>query len=386
MAATDAAGTARSGTAAPGPVLPGTARSSRDIGPLRAGLAAWLAERLPPDSSPAVSEFTEPQSVGQSSETLLFEVAWQENGRTRSRPLVARVAPQEADIPLFPHYDLAREFQVMRKVGELTDAPVPEAVWLEPDPSHLGSPFFVMGRVEGKVPADIVYIVDSWLSRAGVAEQRRLQESTVDAVACLHSAPDPARHFAFLQLPEAGDTALRRHVAHAWKWYEYAAARGGRLPLIERGFQWVEDHWPAREGGTVLLWGDARIGNVLYRDFRPAALLDWEMAALGPREIDIAWLVSAHRVFEDILASRGIPGMPHFLRLDDVAATYEAATGHAAADMNFYLTYAAVQWAIVFALTGLRRVHFGQLAMPGDRQDLIINRACLERMIAGGAW
>jgi aminoglycoside phosphotransferase (APT) family kinase protein len=381
MAATDAAGAARSGSA-----LPGTARSTRDIGRLRDGLTAWLAGQLPPGSSPVVSELTEPPSVGQSSETLLFEAAWQENGTARSRPLVARVAPQPADIPLFPRYDLGREFQAMRAVARLTTAPVPEARWLEPDPSHLGSPFFIMSRVEGQVPTDVVYILDSWLSRAVPADQRRLQESTIEAVARLHAAPDPARHFAFLQLPEAGDTPLRRHVAHAWKWYEYAAARGGQFPLIEQGFRWVEDHWPAREGDSALLWGDARIGNVLYRDFRPAALLDWEMAALGPRELDIAWLVSAHRVFEDMLARRGLAGMPHFLRLDDVAAGYETACGHAVADMDFYLTYAAVQWAVVFVLTGLRRVHFGQLAMPADYQDLITNRASLERMLAGGPW
>ena len=381
MAATDAAGTARSGMA-----LPGAARSSRDIGRLRTGLAAWLAGQLPPGSSPVVSELTEPASVGQSSETLLFEASWQENGAAQARRLVARVAPQQADIPLFPRYDLAREFQAMRAVARLTTAPVPEAVWLEPDPSHLGSPFFVMSRVEGQVPSDVVYILDSWLSRAGAADQGRLQEATIDAVARLHAAPDPGRHFAFLQFPETGGTPLRRHVAHAWKWYEYAVARGGRFPLIEEGFRWVEDHWPARESDSVLLWGDARIGNVLYRDFRPAALLDWEMAALGPRELDIAWLVSAHRVFEDMLARRGLPGMPGFLRLDDVAAAYESLTGHAVADMDFYLAYAAVQWAIVFVLTGLRRVHFGQLAMPGDRQDLITNRASLERLLAGGTW
>jgi aminoglycoside phosphotransferase (APT) family kinase protein len=78
----------------------------------------------------------------------------------------------------------------------------------------------------------------------------------------------------------------------------------------------------------------------------------------------------------------GSPGLPHFLRLGDVATQYEAATGHAVRDIDFYLTYTAIQWAIVFVLAGLRRVHFKEQAMPDDVQDLIINRGSLEQMLA----
>ena len=59
------------------------------------------------------------------------------------------------------------------------------------------------------------------------------------------------------------------------------------------------EHWPADEGPTVLSWGDSRIGNVMYRDFEPVAVLDWEMAGLGPREVDVGWFIYAHRVFEE---------------------------------------------------------------------------------------
>ena len=361
--------------------MPGTERSTRDLGRLRADLEAWLAGQLPSAAAPVVSELRTPP-VGQSSETVLFEATWTGDGQPVTRRLVARVAPQQADIPLFPRYDLAREYRAIQAVRQHTGAPVPEAVWLETDPSFLGSPFFVMGHVDGEAPPDVMYLLDGWLAQASEAEQRQVQESTIAAIASLHAAPDPARHFAFLQFREGGDTPLRRHVAHAWAWYEYASGVGGRFPLIEQGFRWVDDHWPSREGDTVLLWGDARIGNVLYRDFRPAALLDWEMSGLGPRELDLAWLVASHRVFADVLTQRGMPGMPHFLRLDDVVASYAAAGGHAAADMDFYLGYAAVQWAIVSALANLRRVHFGQLAMPDDPQDLIFNRAWLEQVAA----
>lgn len=359
-------------------------KSSRDLDRTRAALAAWLAGKLPAGSAPEVTELTAPPT-GQSSETLLFTATWHDGGVRQARRLVARVAPRQVDKPVFPSYHMEREFQVIRLVGELTGVPVPEAVWVEPDPAALGTPFYIMSRVDGVVPDDITYNSTGWLFEAGREEQRLVQESTVSALAALHAVPDPERRFAFLQFPQAGDTALRRHVAHAQAWYDYAVSAAGRCPLIERGFGWLADNWPADPGETVLSWGDARVNNVMYRDFRPVALLDWEMAGLGPREIDIAWLVGGHRVFQDIAGLFGSPGLPDFLRLEDVATQYEAATGHAVRDIDFYLTYTAIQWAIVFVLAGVRRVHFGEQAMPDDVQDLIINRGPLEQILADGS-
>jgi aminoglycoside phosphotransferase (APT) family kinase protein len=363
-------------------------KSSRDPDRTRADLTAWLAGKLPPRSAPEVTELTVPPT-GQSSETLFFTATWGdggdgggEGGVRQARRLVARVAPRPVDIPVFPSYHMEREFRVIRLVETLTEVPVPEAVWLEPDPSALGTPFYIMSRVDGDVPSDITYNSAGWLFEADPGQQRLVQESTVGALAALHTAPDPERNFAFLQYPQAGDTALRRHVAHAQAWYDYAVLLAGRCPLIERGLRWLADNWPADSGETVLSWGDARVNNMIFRDFRPVALLDWEMAGLGPREIDIAWLVGGHRVFQDIAGLFGSPGMPHFLRLEDVGTQYETATGHTVRDIDFYLTYTAIQWAIVFVIAGLRRVHFGEQAMPDDVQGLILNRGPLEQMLA----
>jgi aminoglycoside phosphotransferase (APT) family kinase protein len=136
----------------------------------------------------------------------------------------------------------------------------------------------------------------------------------------------------------------------------------------------------------VACWGDSRIGNVMYRDFAPVAVLDWEMAALGPRELDVAWLIYGHRIFEDIANSMDLPGMPEFLRPGDVAGTYESLTGHTLGDLGFYGTYAALQYAIVFLRTGHRQVHFGEVDAPGHVDDLVMNHEPLERMLAGNYW
>ena len=55
----------------------------------------------------------------------------------------------------------------------------------------------------------------------------------------------------------------------------------------------------------MLNWGDARVGNILYRDFAPIAVLDWEMATVGPREVDLAWMIFLHAFFHDMAVTFG---------------------------------------------------------------------------------
>jgi aminoglycoside phosphotransferase (APT) family kinase protein len=242
----------------------------------------------------------------------------------------------------------------------------------------------VMSRVDGSVPPDVMPYTfgDNWVFDARPEQRQRLQTSTVEAIAALHDVSDASTRLPFLERTEPGDTHLRRHVANTRSWYDMVAREGAPSPLVERGFEWLDTHWPATEGPTVLSWGDARIGNVLYDDFAPAALLDWEMAGLGPCELDVAWITYAHLVFQDIAEVLGLPGLPDFLRPADVASQYEALRGYAVRDLRFFMVYAAVQWGIVFLRTGGRQAHFGEREMPADPQDLLHNRPHLESLLA----
>jgi aminoglycoside phosphotransferase (APT) family kinase protein len=315
--------------------------------------------------------------------TVLFEASWTDaDGTARTEDLVARIAPDEANEPVFPEYALGNQFELLAIIDELTDVPVPRVRWLEPDPSVIGSPFFVMDRVDGLVPPDVMPYTfgDNWLHDASPEDRRRLQDSSVAVLAGLHAIDRPEERFAFLAADAPGDTPLRRHVAHTRAWYDFAASRASRSTVVEAGFAWLDAHWP-EEGPTVLSWGDARIGNVMYRDFEPVAVLDWEMAGLGPRELDLGWMIFAHMVFESIAATFELPGMPDFLRADDVAATYERLTGHQPRDLDFYLVYAAVQWGVVFMRTGARSAHFGEIEMPADIDDLLHHRPLFEELM-----
>lgn len=360
--------------------------STRDLSEVKPRLERWISTQLPIGAAPRISELEVPPSNGMSSETLLFRAEWREEGRSRTEPLVARVAPDPGAVPVFRSYDMDRQFQVIRLVGRHSAVPVPKVFWSEPTGDALGAPFFVMGRVDGRVPPDVMpYNFGSWLSEATAAEQRHLQDASVALLAGLHGIADPERTFAMLNSPRPEPTALGRHVAETWGFYEWVAD-GEPIPLIERGFAWLREHWPREEGPAVLSWGDARIGNVIYDGFDPVAVLDWEMAALGPRELDIAWIIFLHRFFEDIAAQISLPGMPDFMRRDDVAATYESLTGYTPRDLDFYLLYTALRQAIVMSRIRRRAIHFGEAEPPADLDDLIMHRATLEAMLAGTYW
>ena len=362
--------------------------STRDTEELQARLEAWLATRLPEGAEPTVPTLSVPETNGMSSVTLLFDAAWRNGVGPQRRALVARLAPEPSAVPVFPHYDLDRQFRVMREVAARTPVPVPTVLWSEPDPAPVGAPFFVMERVEGDVPPDLLpyNFGDSWLFDAAPADQRRLQEASVGVLADLHAVPEPEVVFGFLaEGGSAATDALRRHVDEQWAYYRWAMG-DLRLPLLERAFAWLEDHWPHDPGPTVLSWGDSRIGNVMYRDFTPVAVLDWEMAALGPRELDLTWMVFLHRFFEDLATRYGLPGMPSFLRRDDVAASYEARTGHTPRHLDWHFVYAALRHGVIMARVQLRSIHFGEGAMPDDPDDLVMHRLPLEALLAGSYW
>ncbi len=362
--------------------------SRRDPEATRAQLQAWLTDHLPAGSEPLVDSVTVPESNGMSSETVLFDATWTTDGVRARHELVARIAPEASSVPVFEHYDLDAQFRVMAKVRELSDVPVPEVHWLEQDPGPLGAPFFVMSRAVGLVPPDVMpyNFGDSWLFDASPEQQQRLLRSTVAALAALHAIAEPGMHFDFLASSAEGETALRRHVADLRAYYEWVASDGNRSPLIERAFAWMDEHWPADDTDAVLSWGDARIGNAMYADFEPVAILDWEMAGLAPREVDLAWMIFLHRFFEDIATVMELPGMPEFMHRDRVIELYAHESGHTPRDMDFYSVYAALRHAVVMSQVQRRAIAFGQAEMPEDVDDLIMHRATLEEMLEGTYW
>ena len=360
-------------------------RSSRDVTALPAVMSKWLSTLLPGGALPQVTVESGVDSTGMSSETIILTARWQQDGQPIEQKLVARVAPTAEDVQVFPTYRLDHQFEAIRKVAELTDVPVPRVRWIETTGDVLGTPFFVMDYVDGVVPPDVMPYTfgGNWFADAPVEQQRQLQDATVGVLAKLHSIPDAEKTFFFLAEGQTGDTALRRNFNWVKSWYDFAVPDIGRSPLMERTLTWLQDNWPAEVDARepVLLWGDARVGNVLYRDFAPVAVLDWEMVTLGPRELDVAWMIYAHMVFQELTGLAGLPGLPEVMREEDVRATYQRLAGVEIGDLRWFYVYSGVMWACVFMRTGARRVHFGEVEKPDDVESLFYHAGLMKRLI-----
>jgi aminoglycoside phosphotransferase (APT) family kinase protein len=321
-----------------------------------------------------------------SSETIILTGKWEQDGQPAEQKWVARVAPSAADVPVFPTYRLDHQFDVIRLVGELTDVPVPRVRWMEKTGDVLGTPFFLMDHVDGIVPPDVMPYTfgGNWFSDAPDEKRRELQDATVEVLAKLHSIPKAEGTFGFLaDVDPPGDTPLRRHFGWLKDWYEFAVPDIGRSALVERALAWLEANFPTdvAAGEPVLAWGDSRIGNVLYEDFRPVAVLDWEMATVGPRELDVAWIIFAHMVFQELAGLAGLPGLPDVLREEDVRATYEELTGVSLGGLEWFYVYSGVIWCCVFMRTSARRIRFGEIEKPDDVESLFYHASLLRRFV-----
>jgi aminoglycoside phosphotransferase (APT) family kinase protein len=363
---------------------------TRDLEDTRRALEAWLAARRPDTESVRISQLNIPATNGMSTETLLFDAIWREDGTERIEPLVARVAPDPANVPVFRRYDLEGQFQIMRQVAFSTSVPVPRVHWLERDARVLGAPFFVMERRYGVVPPDLMPYPfgGNWLYDAPRDRQIAVQNATIAVIAELHAIETPREKFPSLHLDRPEPTAFARHVGDWEDYYRWIVADGLRSPLLEHALAHIHEHWPAEEGPEVFNWGDARIGNVMYRDFAPIAVLDWEMAALAPPELDLSYCVYIHWMFQDALEryGGGAAGMPHFLRPTDALTEYERITGHTPRDFEFYALWNATRYGMISSRIGRRSAYFAEAPVPDDPDDLIMNRSGIERMLAGTYW
>src|SRR6202034_1303567 len=137
---------------------------------------------------------------------------------------VARMAPEPSALPVFPRYELPLQFEVISRVASCCDIPLPTLRWNEPESGVLGTPFFVMDQVDGRIPLDNPpYVFTGWLLEATPEERARLQRASVAILAKLHAIPDPAARFPALRSP-AGQDALRCHVARQRDYYQWALA------------------------------------------------------------------------------------------------------------------------------------------------------------------
>jgi aminoglycoside phosphotransferase (APT) family kinase protein len=286
---------------------------TKDVaGPLRfepARLEAYLEREVPGFAGPLkVSQF----KGGQSNPTYLLE--------TPSRKYVLRRKPPGKLLPSAHAVD--REFRVIQAL-HAERFPVAEPVLYCADDSVTGTPFYVMGFVQGRV------FWNPEMPGSNPGERAAIYDTMVATLARLHGY-DPAR----LGLSEfgRGENYVARQVGRWSK--QYRASQTQQIDEMERLIEWLPAHIPP-SGPVRLVHGDYRLDNMIFESDSPQvmAVLDWELSTLGDALADFSYhLMAWHMPAEETgagtgslvghdLAALGIPSASTYVEM------YRACTG-----------------------------------------------------------
>ena len=338
----------------------------RDLAVVQKTLAGWLGERLRGSGPVTIGALKKP-GAGMSNETLLFDAARPGGSAV---PLVARLKPTGEGV--FPEYDLSRQYRVMAQLAA-TDVPVPPLIGYEPDDRILGSPFYVMHRIDGWVPSDVPpYHAFGPTLALTPAERAQLWWNGVDVLARIHRLDVERAGLGFLGHPGAGTAPIDREL-DAYARY-LAWARGDQpQPVLDAALEWLRAHryTPAHVG---LCWGDSRLGNILFQGTEVAAVLDWEMAFIGDQEADLAWWLFLDWTFCD---GYGVPRLDGFPSREETIARYETLTQRRVEHLEYQEVLAAFRYGVILLRVSALLAQAGVAVGP---EDMATNNVCTQRL------
>jgi aminoglycoside phosphotransferase (APT) family kinase protein len=245
-------------------------------------LGEWLAARLDASGPVAVSDIVTPGGTGVANETLMFDGSWHSGGAAHKAGFAVRLQTAR---PLYIEADIERHARIYEVLADVPGVPVPRVYGYEGDSGLLGTPFFVMERIDGVVPGDAPHwTVAGFVHDAPPDRRRAMWEDAVRVLAALHQAP--VSKFEFMASPGMS-SGLADHLAW-WRRYLDRGSAGSAHDGLERGYEWLSANFP-QPPPTGFSWGDSRFANIVFRHDRVAAVLDWDTASLAGAEADLAW-------------------------------------------------------------------------------------------------
>jgi aminoglycoside phosphotransferase (APT) family kinase protein len=250
-----------------------------------ARLDAYLIERIAGFRGPlTIGQFV----GGQSNPTFMLQ--------TPDARFVLRKKPTGA--LLQSAHQVEREYRIIKALAQ-TDVPVPRVYLLCEDPEVIGTAFFVMDCVAGRIMRDPL------MPDSNRKERAACYDSMNDVLARLHKVDINAVGLAGFGRPTG---YVARQVARWSKQYE--ASRIEEIPEMDRLIEWVGNHIPSADE-TTIAHGDYRMENIIFHPTEPrvVAVLDWELSTLGHPLSDLSWCVRPYHCppgIEGVLSFQGI--------------------------------------------------------------------------------
>lgn len=323
-----------------------------------AALGAYLTRHLPDFVGPLrIRQF----EGGQSNPT--FQLT------TPAQRYVLRKKPPGQLLP--SAHMVEREYRVLKAL-QTSAVPVPKVYLLCEDPSVIGTPFFVMDYIDGRL------LRDPALADFAPAERRALYHEWIRVLAALHSVDYRAAGLA--DFGKTGAYVARQ--IERWS-QQYRATKTREIASVERLMDWLPRHLPA-EDSTCLVHGDFRLDNMLFHptEARVLAVLDWELSTLGHPLADLAYTCMNHHIampggYLGAIAG-GASGIPNEAEL---LALYCRHTGRAdIVDWHFYLAFSLFRYAAI-----VQGVHYRGL-QGNAASERALQYGELARTAADKAW
>ena len=233
-----------------------------------------------------------------------------------------------------------REYRVLEALAS-TNVPVPRAMLFHAEPEPLGTPFYLMERLEGRV------FHDGALPGLEPKERSGLYLGMAEALAKLHAV-------------RPGDVGLG-DFGRPGNYFERQIGRwtrqlrespGERIAELEAVADWLPAHLPDDDGQVAIAHGDFRLGNLLFHPTKPEVIgiLDWELSTLGHPLADLGYCAMPWHTAPDEYggivgldrAALGIPTEGEFL------AHYYAHAVPTAPLLRFHLVFALFRFAVIF--------------------------------------
>ncbi len=271
-------------------------------------LVRYLAPRLDRAQDVAISNLFRIPG-GASRETWTFDASWADGGESRSAAFILRKDPPASLVESERELEYAF-YQAFADSG----VPVPRMRWLEPDPAHLGAPFFIMERItKGEANTRTILSPEFAPYHAHIA--RRMYE----VLAEIHRFDWRDSPITKVIAPPAPEECWKRELGY-WEGMINANEMTPQ-PVARAAIRWLRANPPPPPERVTVVHGDYRVGNFLYTRDEIHGVLDWEMAHLGDPLEDFAW--SYMEMWE--WARNGLKG--GIVTAEDGIRMYEEASG-----------------------------------------------------------
>ena len=261
---------------------------------------------------------------GQSNPTFLLS--------TPEQSWVLRKKPPGKLLP--SAHAVEREFRICNALAA-TDVPVPRMDLLCEDDAVIGTPFYVMEYLDGRV------LVDAALPGVTPTDRAAISAEQIRVLASLHNVD-----YAALGLSDYGKPGnyFARQIGRWTK--QYIAAKTDEIEPMDRLMEWLPAHAPS-DDATTLVHGDYRIDNMIFAHdgARVLGVLDWELSTLGHPLADLAYYCMKYHMRAPRFGACGAVGVP---TEEQTIAEYCRFVGRPGiAGWNFYLAFSFFRLASI---------------------------------------